>query len=190
MKLSFPGASRIALAATIAACGFALTTTSAQVPPPSPPATRPATAPATRAATEKLIIGGEEFELEIANTPELRELGLMNRVHIDDHGGMLFIYPWPQTLSYWMKNCPIEMDIAFVNDKGVIVATHRMLPAPPHRANESEDDYDNRLPRYDSRRPAQFAIELQAGTIERLKVKVGDKIEMDVKRLTKLAATD
>jgi uncharacterized membrane protein (UPF0127 family) len=180
------GACRFAIAAVIAASGFALGATNAAEPPTPASATQPATRP----ATEKLAIGGEEFELEIANTPQLRELGLMNRDHIDDHGGMLFIYPYPQVLSYWMKSCPIEMDILFVNDKGVIVATHRMLPAPPMKRGEAEDDYDARLPRYDSRRPAQFAIELQAGSIERLKIKPGDRIEMDVSRLTKLAAAD
>ncbi|HVP73206.1 MAG TPA: DUF192 domain-containing protein [Phycisphaerales bacterium] len=168
--------------------------TSLAIAPPKPstapatrPTTQPGTQPATKPATEKLTLGGEEFDLELAVTAEARELGLMHRDHIDDHGGMLFIYPWPQVLSYWMKNCPIEMDIVFISDKGVVVATHRMLSAPPHRAGESEAAYDNRLPRYDSRRPAQFAIELQAGTVERLKIKPGDKIEMELKRLAKMA---
>ncbi len=151
------------------------------------PATQPSTQPSTKPATEKLVLGGEEFELELAVTAEARELGLMHRDHIDDHGGMLFIYPWSQVLSYWMKNCPIEMDIVFINDKGVVVATHRMLSAPPHRSGQSDAEYDNSLPRYDSRRPAQFAIELQAGTVDRLKIKPGDKIEMELKRLAKLA---
>ena len=168
--------------------------TSLAIAPPKPstapatrPTTQPGTQPATKPATEKLTLGGEEFDLELAVTAEARELGLMHRDHIDDHSGLLFIYPWPQVLSYWMKNCPIEMDIVFISDKGVVVATHRMLSAPPHRAGESEAAYDNRLPRYDSRRPAQFAIELQAGTVERLKIKPGDKIEMELKRLAKMA---
>ena len=156
-------------------------------PPATRPATQPGTQPATRPATEKLVLGGEDFDLELAVTAETRERGLMHRDHIDDHGGMLFIYPWPQVLSYWMKNCPIEMDIVFISDKGVVLATHRMQAAPPHRAGESEEQYNNRLPRYDSRRPAQYAIELQAGTIERLKVKPGDRIEMELKRLAKMA---
>lgn len=114
----------------------------------------------------------------------------MNRDHIDPHGGMIFIYPDPQTMAFWMKNCPIEMDIVYVDAKGVITATHRMRPAPPMRKGETESEYDGRLPRYESGKPAQFAIELKAGTVFRLKLRPGDRIDLDVERLAKLAAGD
>ncbi len=156
-------------------------------PPPAQAALPPPPPPESEIEKEKLVIAGEEFELEIAADEESRAKGLMDRDTIDEHGGMLFIYPWPQMLGFWMKNCLIEMDILFVSDKGVITATHRMKPPPPKRPGQSEADYDNALPRYESRRPAQFAIELKAGTIERLKIKVGDRIEMDVERLENLA---
>jgi len=139
---------------------------------------------------EKLEIGGETFELEIAATDAQRERGLMERDHIDEHGGMLFIYAFPQPLSYWMKNCPIEMDILFVDDHGRIVTTHRMKAAPPRRPRESEAEYDARLPLYPAARDCQFAIELKAGTVQRLKIKPGQKIEMDVKRLGAMAGDD
>lgn len=179
---SFPSTGASALAVGVVSLIF-LQSVAAEPPKGTPPASQPASAP----ATEKLTIGGEEFELEIAATPEARERGLMGRDEIKEHSGMIFIYAWAQTLSFWMKNCPIEMDILFINDKGVIVAAHRMKPAPAMRPGESESAYDARLPRYESRRPAQFAIELKAGTIERLKIKPGDRIEMEVQRLTKLA---
>lgn len=167
----------------IAFCGFA---------PPSAtrPASRPATAPATQPAIEKLVLEREIFALEVAATPAARELGLMNRDHIDPHGGMMFIYAAPQSMAFWMKNCPIEMDILFVDAKGVITATHRMLPAPPMRRGESESDYDGRLPRYESGKPAQFAIELKAGTVFRLNLRPGDRIDLDAPRLAKLATDD
>ena len=40
---------------------------------------------------------------------------------------------------------------------------------------------------YSSRLPAQFAIELKAGTIERLKLKPGMEISLHLERLKKLA---
>lgn len=162
--------------------------TASQQAASAPPTTKPQTQPASQPPTEKLIIAGEEFQLEIAATPEAREKGLMNRDKIEEHGGMIFIYPHPQVMNFWMKNCPIEMDILFVNTKGSIVAAHRMKPAPPRKPDQSEADYDAELPLYGSRRPAQFAIELKAGTIERLKIKPGDKIEMDAERLAGLTS--
>jgi hypothetical protein len=163
------------------------------VPPPvatapgSQPAAAASTQPGTQPAREQLIIAGEKFLLEVAADDSSRERGLMERDHIDEHSGMLFIYPTPRKLEFWMKNCPIEMDILFVDDHGVITATHRMKAALPRRQGENDNDYDNRLPRYPSNRPAQFAIELRAGTIQRLKIKIGQEIAMDVKRLGAMA---
>jgi uncharacterized protein len=159
-------------------------------PGAKPTASHPAQSrPATQPAVEHLTIAGEQFELEVAATPEARERGLMHRDRIEERGGMLFIYPEPQILSFWMKNCPIEMDILFVDDEGIVVATHRMKPAPPRLPDEMETAYDDRLPRYESRKPAQFAIELQAGTISLLKIKPGLRLEMDLKRLESLTST-
>lgn len=174
-------------AALALACGFT------PRPHVSPPSTAPAasTAPDSQPAREKLEIAGEVFELEVAADSASREEGLMHRQRIDDHGGMLFVYPETQAeLRFWMKNCPIDIDILYVDHEGRIVSTYRMKSAPAMRKGESEEGYDARLPRYPSKRPAQFAIELKAGTIERLKIKPGEVIEMDVKRLEAMATPE
>jgi uncharacterized membrane protein (UPF0127 family) len=165
--------------------GFAQS--SKQTPPPS-------TQPSAQASTqpeqprERLFIADEKFELEIAADASSREKGFMHRERIGDHAGMLFIYPETQDeLGFWMKNCPIDIDILYLDAKGRIVATHAMKAEPPKRDSETETQYEDRLKRYPSRRPAQFAIELKAGTIERLKIEPGQSLEMDVKRLTAMA---
>lgn len=152
--------------------------------PPTPPTTMPAQ---TQAATEPITIGGEIFKLEIAADEPTREKGLMGRNSIAPDGGMLFIYPKPKVLDYWMANCPIDIDIIFLDAHGKIVATHKMKPEPPKQDFETQAEYEERLKTYSSNRPAQFAIELKTGTIERLKLKPGQKIAMDVERLAKLA---
>jgi uncharacterized protein len=182
----------------LAVCGFAMRTgeEASSVmfrgwqPQQAPIATRPTTQPATQPAKprEKLAIGGEEFELEIAADDATRARGLMHRDKIDEHGGMLFIYPETQDeLGFWMKNCPIDIDILYLDAKGRIVATYTMKAEPTKRDSETETQYEDRLKRYPSRRPAQFAIELKAGTIERLKIEPGQMIEVDVKRLKAMA---
>ena len=55
------------------------------------------------------------------------------------------------------------------------------------RSDETILEYQSRLKRYSSVFPAQFAIELRAGTIERLGIGVDGKVELDAARLKALA---
>ena len=62
-----------------------------------------------------------------------------------------------------------------------------MLAQPPRGPRESPFAYDVRMPRYVSRKPAQYAIELKAGSIRRLKLYEVRKIELDFPRLRSMA---
>lgn len=142
-------------------------------------------APAKR--IERVTIGGKEFELELAADNPTRMRGLGGRDHIDDNGGMLFAFRVPTTLRFVMRDCLIPIDIIFVDHAGIVTATYTMQPEEPRGENESEFLYENRLKKYSSKFSAQFAIEIQAGQIEKLGVKPGDKIDLDVLRLQMLA---
>jgi uncharacterized membrane protein (UPF0127 family) len=115
---------------------------------------------------EEIVIAGEKFKLEVAASPPSRARGLMERTEIDEHGGMLFIYRDVRRRSFWMKNCLVDID---------------------RGEDETEWAYEWRLRSYPSRRPAQFVIELEAGTIDRLKLERGQTIELDYSRLRKMA---
>ena len=157
----------------------------------SPPATspdEPATQPQNKnAVIEKVTIGGEQFRLELAADPPTRAKGLMGRTSIATYGGMLFVHTRPELQGYWMAHCQTDMDIMFLDTRGRIVAAYTMKMEPPKRDDETEWQYEARMKRYESRQPAQFAIELKAGTIERLKLKAGMVINLDLERLKKLA---
>jgi uncharacterized protein len=147
----------------------------------------PATAPADQRPRETIRIAGDAFSLETARDAPSRAKGLMDRTSIDDRGGMLFIFEDALPRSFWMVNCVVDIDLIFLDAAGRITALHEMKVETPKRETESQSQYERRMKSYESRRPAQFAIELKAGSIARLKLKLGDKIEMDVKRLAKLA---
>jgi uncharacterized membrane protein (UPF0127 family) len=156
----------------------------AQDPPPAPPVE-------DETPKEKVTLGlddaAEEYELELAVNADQRAQGLMEREEIEEHGGMLFIYPDAEERGFWMKNCIIDIDMIFLDEEGRITAVHQAKKELPQQPDESEWDYEDRLKRYPSRRPAQFVIEVKAGTIKRLGLKPGHLVDLDVERLAKLA---
>src|SRR3990167_2516395 len=83
----------------------------------------------------KLIINNAKIEVELADTPQERERGLMYRASLKDGNGMLFIYPNSQALSFWMKNTIIPLSIAFIDEGGKIVSIQDMAPqeSPPYK---------------------------------------------------------
>ncbi len=139
---------------------------------------------------EEVVIGEEIFKLEVAANEELRAKGLMNREKIDEHGGMIFIYKRAQFRSFWMKNCLVDIDLLYLDGRGRIVSMHKMKKEPPRGENESAFDYERRMKRYPSRRPAQFIIELKPGSIDRLKPKVGQTIELDRPKLRQIVVRE
>ncbi|MCP1728588.1 uncharacterized membrane protein (UPF0127 family) [Natronospira proteinivora] len=75
-----------------------------------------------------LRVGGQTIEVEIADNPRSRQLGLMFRDYLPADEGMLFVYPRPADLSFWMKNTRIPLDIAYIDEVGVIINIQAMEP--------------------------------------------------------------
>ena len=60
------------------------------------------------------------FEVELATTLDQQRTGLMYRENMADDHGMLFYYPVPQHVSFWMKNTYISLDLVFIRQDGTI----------------------------------------------------------------------
>lgn len=129
-------------------------------------------------ATVDVRLGGVNHRLELAADPATREHGLMGRREIDATGGMLFAFPDDAPRQFWMRDCLVDLDIAFLDRGGRIVAVHRMKAEPPRAPGESEGQYLGRLRGYPSFAPARFAIELRAGTLAARRLSVGDEVDL------------
>jgi hypothetical protein len=119
-------------------------------------------------------VGGHAARVEIADTPDLRNRGLMYREKLGEDEGMLFVYPSPRVVSFWMKNTRIPLSIAFIDERRRIVRIAHMRPF-----DESEHSSVVRVP---------YALEMNRGWFARHGVKPGDRVDLPEEALRSRAA--
>lgn len=102
-----------------------------------------------------------DLMIEIANTMESRENGLMFRESLDKNSGMLFQFDDEQNRAFWMRNTLIPLDMVFMNRQGVITQIYQN--AIPH---------DETLIKSDA--PAFAVLEINGGRAAELGLKPGD----------------
>jgi hypothetical protein len=90
-----------------------------------------------------------QLQVEIANTPDERKVGLMNRSALGADAGMLFVFPSDTNDWFWMKNTLIPLSIAFVKADGTIVHIEDMEPQTETNHHSTE--------------PYRYAIEANQG---------------------------
>lgn len=112
-------------------------------------------------------IGNHAFATEIVNTPTKMQLGMMYRPKMADEQAMLFVYPRPQRMAFWMKNTLLPLDMLFFDALGRLQEIKRNIP--PCKTS--------RCPTYPSRHNnILYVVEVKGGTAERLNLQVGDKL--------------
>ena len=131
-------------------------------------------------STTRVTVRGVTLTVEVARTPAEQMRGLGGRTWIDPNGGMLFPFGGPHLTAFVMRDCPISIDVAFLDEDGRVVSIHEMKPEPPRRPDESADAYEARLHAYPSGLPAWFALETAGGRLRELGVRGGDRIELVV----------
>ena len=99
---------------------------------------------------------------QVAQTPRQREIGLMYRKDMPANEGMLFVFERPSTQCFWMKNTPLPLSVAFVDDGGRVINVEDMQP---HTT-------DNHC----AAGLARFALEMNLGWFAERGIKAGDTL--------------
>jgi hypothetical protein len=122
-----------------------------------------------QAPTPSVRIGQNIWKVELAMTDMVRYRGLGGRDSVPEGTGMLFVFPQEREMSFYMKDCKVPIDIAFISADLYVVRTYAMLV---------EADPAHPAVYYNSNFPAKYALEVAGGTFARLGVKEGDKVEL------------
>ena len=101
--------------------------------------------------------------VQIADSEDERNEGLMNRSHLPDSVGMLFVFDGMSPRSFWMKNTAISLDIVFTDDQKRIVKIHSFTA--PYAIDS-----------YSSDRGAQYVVEVIGGFCEKHGIREGDRL--------------
>jgi uncharacterized protein len=112
--------------------------------------------------------------VEVAERPDQRGYGLMDRTSLDQDAGMVFLYDTPQDPSsgFWMYRTRIPLDIAFFDGSGVIVAVLPMEPC----ASPDPEQCRVAARGYAPGKPYVGALEVNRGYFTRNRVQIGDRI--------------
>jgi uncharacterized membrane protein (UPF0127 family) len=112
-----------------------------------------------------LQLGKHSYLLEVTQTPEEAQLGLMGRKTLPVGSGMLFTFFPPEPVKFWMRHTLIPLDMIFVADSKII---HIQEAAPP-----CPEKLGERCPTYGPDTLVDYVIELPAHTVHKDGIKVG-----------------
>jgi uncharacterized membrane protein (UPF0127 family) len=110
-----------------------------------------------------------KIEAELAYTDETRMRGLMFRESLPADSGMLFIFPYVDIHSFWMKNTLIPLDILWINERKEIVY---FTTADPCKADPCNS--------YAPMQKAKYVLEVNSGFAKKHNLKVGNRVEFTI----------
>lgn len=74
---------------------------------------------------QKVCFNENCFTVELAQTDEQRQTGLMGREQLDKDKGMLFVYDEDGIYTFWMKNTLIPLDMIWIDSNGTVVKNNK-----------------------------------------------------------------
>ena len=110
-------------------------------------------------------VSSPQIRVELATTPQARQLGLMFRKTLPEQTGMLFYFPDIEARSFWMKNTYLELDMIFVDGASEVrCIVHRATPLTetPRACPE----------------PTRYVVEIGGGQAEAMGIAEGSMMQI------------
>jgi uncharacterized membrane protein (UPF0127 family) len=124
------------------------------------------TVPNPKLPTLRLFVGAQELKTELALNELQIRTGMMFRTGIAEDEAMLFVFPVPHQVGFWMKNVSIELSCAYIDPEGVILEIHDMVP---HEVRPIESTSDR----------VQYVLETSRGWFQRHGIQPGTLIRTE-----------
>ena len=115
--------------------------------------------------TNEVTIGTTVISVEVANTFEERQQGLMFRESLAENKGMFFVFDTVGKHSFWMKNTLIPLDMIFISEDLIIVD---ILQAEPCVGDPCK--------RYTPRAEVKYVLEVNKGYASTHNIQRGDRV--------------
>ncbi|KKT82583.1 MAG: hypothetical protein A3B99_03250 [Candidatus Yanofskybacteria bacterium RIFCSPHIGHO2_02_FULL_44_12b] len=119
-----------------------------------------------QANEQKITIGRAGLRVETADTASERQKGLSGRNSLGDEWGMLFIFPYPQTPGFWMKDMKFPLDIIWIGPDKSVMDIARNISSETFPAIFRPPG------------PVLYVLEVNAGWAAKNNISPGDKMEL------------
>jgi len=117
-----------------------------------------------------VAVGEATFEVEVVATSETRNRGLSGRESMAPQTGMLFVFEPAIASAFWMKDMLFPLDFVWIGKDCKVVDLTLNAPAP------TPGTADTALPIYEIEAVAPYTLEINAGEVEALGIRVGDDV--------------
>lgn len=114
--------------------------------------------------TRLVYIEGHPLTVEMAVSKAQRREGLMNRETLPEDFGMLFVWESAEQRTFWMKDTPLPLSLAFIDTSGEITEIVDLFPFDETKHNSQE--------------PARYALEVNQGWFDVRGIEPGSKIQL------------
>lgn len=111
----------------------------------------------------QLTAGEHTIQVYVARSAEERALGLMHRRELPEDEGMLFMSDRRAVQSYWMKDTPLPLSIAFLAEDGTIL---KIADLEPHDLEGESSEH-----------AVRFVLEVNQGWFEERGIAPGHRLE-------------
>lgn len=116
-----------------------------------------------------VTIDGKRFDVLLAETPQDQEKGLGYRKSLPQSQAMLFIFPHPNQVGFWMKGMEFPLDIIYIRNN-TIIDIFQNVPNPTTNHPET--------PIITPTQSANFVLEINAGLAKHYHFKQGDYVKI------------